>query len=221
MKVALLLPGYLDSPDYLHLLTFEKRLLQLGYVVERLDPCHVWATGVTADYTVTAILNQVKDRIDTYEKQSADEIVLIGHSLGGFISILAGARFPKISRIVALCPPASLENLGKKWQGQPVRVSTRNLPPDQDESRQFEVPLSFVTDAQLYSVLDEIKQITQPLMICICMKDVSVPPQETELLVANAIHPYVVRMDELGHDFRHSEVESEAVMDQIETFLKQ
>lgn len=31
MKVALLLPGYLDSPDYLHMQTFSKRLSELGY----------------------------------------------------------------------------------------------------------------------------------------------------------------------------------------------
>jgi hypothetical protein len=38
MKVALLLPGYLDSPDYLHMMTFENMLKELGFVVERLDP---------------------------------------------------------------------------------------------------------------------------------------------------------------------------------------
>ena len=38
MKLALLLPGYLDSPDYLHMKIFEKGLKGLGYTTERLDP---------------------------------------------------------------------------------------------------------------------------------------------------------------------------------------
>ncbi len=38
MKLALLLPGFLDSPDYLHLTTIEKGLQALGYTVVRLDP---------------------------------------------------------------------------------------------------------------------------------------------------------------------------------------
>lgn len=33
MKIAVLLPGYLDSPDYLHMKFFDTRLTRLGYTV--------------------------------------------------------------------------------------------------------------------------------------------------------------------------------------------
>ncbi len=39
MKVALLLLGYLDSPNYLYMVVFEKRLRELGYLTERIYPC--------------------------------------------------------------------------------------------------------------------------------------------------------------------------------------
>jgi hypothetical protein len=36
MKLAILLPGYLDSPDYLHMSVFSKRLIELGFEVRDL-----------------------------------------------------------------------------------------------------------------------------------------------------------------------------------------
>ena len=85
MKLALLLPGYLDSPDYLHMKVFEKRLIELGYTVERLDACDLWITKDTSNYTITNFVKQIKGRVDYYKSQSPEEIVLIGHSMGGLL----------------------------------------------------------------------------------------------------------------------------------------
>lgn len=80
MKLALLLPGFCDSPDYLHMKTFEKRLKELGYTVERLDPCSLWKTNDTTKYSITNYLTQINETIMTYKSKKPDEIVLIGHS---------------------------------------------------------------------------------------------------------------------------------------------
>ena len=220
MKLAILLPGYLDSPDYSHMTVFEKRLKELGYVVERLDPCNLWKTGDVNNYSVTNYIKQIKDRIDYYRSQHPDEVVLIGHSLGGFTSILTGNLFPEVTKIVALCPPSSIENLGRKWENKPSRISKRDLPNDVSKYRDFDVPLTFVEDARKYSALDAVHEIKKPLMIFIGMADTLVGPRETEKLVSNAINPHVVRMEGMGHDFRHSEKECIIVMAEIEKFLE-
>lgn len=219
MKVALLLPGYLDSPDYLHLVTFEKKLKELGYNVERLDPCNLWSTGNVNNYSVTNYIKQVRDRIDFYKNQQPEEVLLLGHSLGGFTSILAGSLISEVTKIVALCPPTSIEGLAKKWDGKPSRISKRDLPDDGTKFRVFDIPLTFVEDARKYSAIEAVHNINKPLMIFIGMKDTSVPPTETEILVSNAVNPSVVRMKNIGHDFRHSQDESNKVMEEIEKFL--
>lgn len=219
MKVALLLPGYLDSPDYLHMKIFERRLKQLGYVVERIDPCNLWSSGDVSNYSVTNYIKNIKNRIDFYKDQEPEEILLIGHSLGGFTSILAGNKFPEVSKIVALCPPSSIEGLAKKWQGKSSRVSKRDLPDDKTNFREFDIPQTFVEDALKFSAIEAVRNIKKPLMIFIGMEDTSVPPEETEILVSNAINPYVIRMQKIGHDFRHSENESDLVMTEIQKFL--
>ena len=60
MKLAILLPSFLDSPDYLNMVTFEKWFTGLGYTTERLDACDLWKTGDVANYSMTNLLTQTK-----------------------------------------------------------------------------------------------------------------------------------------------------------------
>lgn len=219
MKVALLLPGYLDSPDYLHMLTFEKRLKELGYTVERLDPCHIWRTGDLENYTVTNYVNQVRERVASYVDQNPEEIVLIGHSMGGFTAIIAGSRIAEVSRIISLCPPPDRHGSAKEWKGSGFRHSKREFPDDPTKFRVFEVPHSFAEDGQQYSAVEEVKSLTKPLMIFIALDDHVVPPELTERIVTNAKNPHVVRQPNMGHDFRRSQEQSDVVMQEIEKFL--
>lgn len=219
MKVALLLPGYLDSPDYLHLVTFEKRLKELGYSVERLDACNLWKTGDVENYTTTNFIKQIKERVDYYESQNPEEIVLIGHSNGAFTAILAGARIPEVTKIVSLCPPPNKEGSEHKWVNG-VRVSKRDLPNDPTKFREFAIPASHIKDALKYSAIEDVKEIHKPIMIFIALDDTVVKPKWTEEIVSNANNPYVVRQSGMGHDFRNSQEECNIVMSEIEKFLK-
>lgn len=218
MKVALLLPGYLDSPDYLHLVTFEKRLKELGYVVERLDACNLWKTGDVENYTITNFIKQIKERVDFYKSQNPEEILLLGHSNGAFTSIVAGARIPEVTKIIALCPPPDKEGSEHKWING-VRVSKRDLPNDPTKFREFAIPDTHIKDVIQYSAVEDVKNIHKPIMIFIALDDTVVNPEWTEEIVSNANDPYVVRQPNMGHDFRNSQEECNIVMNKIEEFL--
>lgn len=220
MKLALLLPGYLDSPDYLHMKTFEKRFKELGYTTERIDPCELWKTGNIQNYSITNYIKQIGGKIDTYKNQNPEEIILVGHSMGGFVSIIAGNRIKEVTKIVALCPPSDGKLFATKWQEEGTRRSERDLPKDPSKSRFFEVPYSAAEDLAQYSPVEEVKQIHKPLMIFIALNDTVVPQILIEQIVANANDPYVVRMENMGHDFRKSQEECNLVMKEIEKFLK-
>lgn len=220
MKLALLLPGYLDSPDYLHMKIFEKKLLGLGYVVERLDPCSLWETGDTKNYTITNFIQQIIDRVHYYKTQAPEEIVLIGHSMGAFTAIIAGSMTQEVTKIVALCPPPDSKGSAKQWGGQAYRVSKRDLPDNPQKVREFAVPYSFVQDRSKYSAIEEVAHIHKPIMIFIALEDKTVIPERTEELVSKAHNPHVVRQPGMGHDFRHSARECEIVMKEIEKFLE-
>ncbi len=219
MKVALLLPGYLDSPDYLHLKTFEKRLKELGYTVERLDACHLWETGNVDNYSISNFIKQIKSRVEFYHNKHPEEIVLIGHSMGAFTSIIAGSRITEVTKIVSLCPPPDRIESIMSWGNSGVRPSKRDLPNDPSKFREFSIPYSYIEDGLQYSAQDEVKTINKPLMIFIALDDEIVSPELTEKIVANANKPYVVRQSNMGHDFRFFQEQCNIVMSEIEKFL--
>jgi len=219
MKIALLLPGYLDSPDYLHMVTFEKRLKELGYTVERLDACNLWKTGDVNNYSITNFIKQIEERVKFYGQQNPDEIVLIGHSNGAFTSMIAGSRLLGVTKIVALYPPPDKDGSESKWKNG-VRVSKRDLPDNPKKFREFAIPHSYIEDALKYSAVDEVKKIHKPIMIFIALSDTVVLPKWTEDIVKNANNPYVIRQPNMGHDFRQSQDECDIVMKEIEKFLE-
>jgi esterase/lipase len=219
MKVALLLPGYLDSPDYLHMMTFERRLNKLGYTTKRLDPCGLWKTGDIGNYTITNYLKQIEETVDSYKSQNPEDILLVGHSMGGFMAIIAGNRIKEVTKIVSLCAPPDRIKQAKDWKGQHFRRSERDLPNDPHIYRSFDVPYSFAEDGLIYSAVEDVRKIHKPLMIFIALDDTVCLPASTEELVVHANNPYVIRQEHMGHDFRHSQKECDIVMGHIENFL--
>lgn len=219
MKVALLLPGYLDSPDYLHLKIIDKKLQEVEYLVERLDPCDLWKTKNTDNYSMTNYLKQVEDKINFYKNQNPSDIILVGHSMGGSIAIIAGNKNKEVTKIVALCSSPDGLYSELEWPKNTSRQSIRRSPNNPDENVIFNVPYSFVIDRSQYSAIDEVKKINKPLMIFIALNDKVVSPIETEKIVASANHPYVVRQANMGHDFGKSVEQSNIVASKIAEFL--
>lgn len=215
MKHALLLPGYLDTPEYQHFRVFTVRLEELGYVVDALDPCELWSSGDVSRYSVTNYINHVKSVINAYN--APDEVVLIGHSLGGLVAIVVGSD-PRVSSVIALSAPPDLLASAVKWT-HGYRISRRDLPNDPDHYRTFAIPESFVEDALKYSAVRVVDQVRGRLMILIGEDDVVVTPERTMQIVDRARDPHIVRLPMLEHGFRRSAADCVRVMEEIERFL--
>ncbi len=215
-----MLPGYLDSPDYLHMKTFQNRLKELGYIVEGLDLGDLWRTGNATNYTVTYFINQIRERIGYYKSLNPKELLLLGHSRGAFTAIIAGNRIKEVTKIIALCPPPDIKPSVTKWLNKGNRTSKRDLPNNQKEYREFSIPYKFVEDSLKYSAVEEVKTLHKPLMIFIALNDTVVVPSRTEEIVKNANNPYVVRQPNMIHDFRFSQEDCNIVMKEIEKFLE-
>ena len=220
MKLAVLLPGYLDSPDYRHMVMFEKMLRDIGYKVVRLDPGNLWKTGNIKNYSIHYYFNQIKQSIGK-RNENIDEVILIGHSLGGFMAIVAGSKLDGVTKIVSLCPPPSVTGLvNDELEKIGYRTSTRDLPDNPNKTRVFKVPISAFKEAEKYSALEEIKKINKPIMIFIAGEDESVPPEETEKLISAAkVKPHVVKEPNMKHNFRLSRENTQKVANHIKDFL--
>ncbi len=217
MKTAIILPGFLDSRDYRHMIKIAEMVEELGYNAIRIDPCGLWKTGNIENYTFT---NYLKDIENTIINSADREIVLIGHSMGAYVAIIAGEKFTKVTKIVSLSPADKREGyLSKGWKKSGVRIELRDLPNNPRKTREFRVPFSFALDEKKYKALATIKRINKPIMLFIGLEDTVNLPEVTEKLIKNANNPYVVREPGIGHDFRFSEDKTAVVVERIKKFL--
>lgn len=216
MKLALLLPGYIESSDYHHLVVIDKKLQSLGYLSIRVDACNLWQTGNCSTYTTTNYIAQVNDIINSYQNQGLDEVVLIGHSLGVLVALVVGNTNSLVSRIICLSPPNPLQQSDSKWING-VRTSKKDLPQDPTMFREFSVPISFVPDRDQYSFVDSLKSFKKPLQIIIGDQDPSFESIKTVASDLNIANFDII--NGMGHDFRQSDVLCQLVTEKIINFL--
>lgn len=216
MKLALLLPGYVESPDYHHLVVIDEHLTSLGYTTLRVDPCNLWQTGDGQHYSTTGYINQVKDIVTSYLPQKTTEIILVGHSLGCIVALMVGFLFDKVTKIVCLSLPASLGNSDHKWIDG-FRTSKKDLPDNPTSFRNFAVPVSFTTDRKHCSIPFSLNNNQKPLLVIMGDEDPST--SEIESIVKQIEKPQFIKIKNMGHDFRQSEELCQLVASKIDEYV--
>lgn len=173
-RLAILCPGYLDTKNYNGLLYLAEALCEQGYTAVRFDPTGTWESeGDISDYSMTQYLKDVKSVKEYMLKNGSYEyILLVGHSRGGRVSLLYSTQDPDISMVVGIMPSATSIPRGAdkqenndKWKKEGVQLSSRDIPGNESERKQFAVPYSFLEDSLKYNVLDEIQKLHAPLLL--------------------------------------------------------
>jgi pimeloyl-ACP methyl ester carboxylesterase len=125
-------------------------LAKLGFHALAFDPPGSWESpGTIESYTVTNYLNAVNEMIEHYGNKPT---ILIGHSLGGSVAMLAAANNPHITAYVALMSlvsePRATED--PEWKAGGKVTFYRDLPPGDhhtDEQKQYDLPYTFFEDS--------------------------------------------------------------------------
>jgi pimeloyl-ACP methyl ester carboxylesterase len=219
MKLALLLPGYLNSPDYLNMVTIEKRLINLNYIVIRVDACNLWESGDVNKYSTTNYLKQISEIISSYKTKNVEEIVLVGHSLGGVVAIIAGNKNKEVSKVIALCPGVAFSKSRNKYIETGFRQSLKDVPNIPQGQRVFNIPISFIDDFDKYSIPKYLRKLKKPLMVLIATDDKKVSAIDIENAMKYANNPKIIRISGISHGFRESYQEADKVANEVEKYL--
>lgn len=224
-RLAILCPGYLDSKDYKHLIDLAEALVRQGYTVVRFDPTGTWeSAGDIADYTTTQYLEDIKNVLEYMLHQADYKYILLGgHSRGGQVSILYAARDPRISLVLGIMPSSERTMAGlrqEEWKKTGVSTSDRDLPDNKEQKKKFSVPYSHVEDKNQYSVLEDVKKVTVPIIFLAGELDDKVPAEYVKEIFDNANEPKkFVTMPNIGHGYRRNDDEikivSQFILDQL------
>ncbi len=223
-KLAILLPGLLDTRNYPHFKHFSKILVEEGFKVVRFDPCGSGESdGGIEEFTRANFLDDIKNLIDHFGKDSK-QVVLIGHSYGGANAILAAAGDQRITQIIATAPAYSMrridnEERNKEWERTGIRESDRQN--DDGTIRHYRLPVSFLHEAEKHDVEAAAKQLKIPALLIAGKTDDTVDPSGVTQLAKGNLNVTAKELD-IGHDYWQpgNENELEVVVKEILNFLK-
>ncbi len=198
-KLALVLPGRLDTKYYLHMKSHVGFLARKGYLACSFDPPGTWESpGDITLYTMTSYLKAINELIAYFGSKPT---VLMGHSRGGSMAMLAGTRNDCVTHIIAVMSSPSPSRIGlDSARKNGFETSYRDTPAG--GKRKFVLPLSFFEDAAKYHMLDALAKCTKPKLYILGKHDKLVAPELVKVTFERSARPKQLYEMDSGHDYR-------------------
>lgn len=220
-RLALLLPGRLDTKDYIN---FEKHLEYLadqGFLAVSFDPPGTWESkGDISLFTTTNYIKAVNELIAYFGNKPT---LLFGHSRGGATAILAGIENQFVTHIVAVMATYGAPSSPSEEDiRMGVHVTYRDLPPGDTktkEQRRFELPLNYFVDGQQYDVITALKNCTKPKLLIYGSRDEFTEPAKVKDVFAYIPKPKFIQEIDVTHDYRYFPLAIEKVNEALGLFL--
>ncbi|MCA9308917.1 alpha/beta hydrolase [Candidatus Saccharibacteria bacterium] len=202
-KVAILMPGRLDTKDYANFVSHLNFLAEKGYYALAIDPPGTWdSPGSISEYTTSIYLKAVNELIECLGNRST---LLLGHSRGGATAMLASAN-PAVEALVVVNAA-----YGKPSAPNPEKVEngalkeSRDIPPGDartEEQVLFNLPLAYFEDGAKHDPLGALQQLTKPKLIVHANKDEFVTLERVKEIYSTIPNPKMFLEIECTHDYR-------------------
>ncbi len=204
-KLALLVPGRLDTKDYANFVSHADYLASRGYFAVAFDPPGTWdSPGDISLYTTTNYIKAIHELIEYFGNKPT---LLLGHSRGAAVSILVSMKNAIIEGIVLV-----MANYGVPTQPKAESVekgfelSYRDLPPgthETKEQKEFVLPMAYWEDGKRYNVTEELKKCTKPKLLIYGDQDEFTPIEVVKKLFEEIPEPKVIKRLHCTHDYRY------------------
>ncbi|KKQ27797.1 MAG: Alpha/beta hydrolase fold protein [Candidatus Magasanikbacteria bacterium GW2011_GWC2_37_14] len=204
-KLAILIPGRLDTKDYCNFVSHANYLVSKSFFVVAFDPPGTWDSPGGIDiYSTTNYIIAVNELIEYFGNKST---LLLGHSRGAATAILAGAPNPNVIGIVSIIAnygkptPLDQESLQKGF-----KISYRDLPPGNSptkKQKEFLLPISYWEDGKNYDAGDSLKKCSKPKLLVYGSKDEFTTVEEVEKLYTLIPEPKMLKLVDSTHDYRY------------------
>ncbi len=214
-KLALVLPGKLDSKDYAHMISHVDFLAKLGYFALSFDPPGTWESpGNISLYTTTNYLKAVDELIERFDNKPT---FIMGHSRGASVSMIASSKNPHIVSYAAVMPAISETSITSRFKN----VSMRDLPPGGgEEVKKFELPDSFHEDEMKYKLTPDILKSEKPKLIIAGTHDQLAPAEQVRRVFYNLSELKELYELDSDHDYRLNPKLIEEVNKAVGGFLR-
>lgn len=221
-KVALVLPGRLDTKDYIHMTSLVDVLARVGFYALSFDPPGSWESpGSYTEYSTTNYLATTNELI---KKLGNRPTFLVGHSRGGANAMLSAAQNNCVKAqalIMASYSDASAPASGDIKNGE--YVTTRDLPPggNKDGPRQeMKLSLDYFEDAKKYKPSLALQNFKGAKLLIAAQQDQFTPPKSVKDVFDKLSEPKVYLELETEHDYRFHPSMIEEVNEAVVKFVE-
>jgi len=208
-KLALVLPGRLDTKDYANMRSHVDFLASKGFLSLSFDPPGTWESkGVIGIYNMTNYIKAV-DEIITYYGNIPTFVV--GHSRGGSIAMFAGLKNEKIIAFASIFSHYSFSQNSvngfsdEDWKVKGFKISKRDLPNNSADEREFKLPYSFYEDQIRYNALPQLKTCKKPKLFIAGKRDTTVDPELVVEAYNKSLSPKDLEIIDSPHDYRFNQ----------------
>jgi len=220
-KLAIIIPGRLDTKDYIHNISLVDYLASRSYFALSFDPPGTWESpGDIKLYTTTNCLKAVDELI---EYLGGKPTVLAGHSRGGTIAMLAGPKNPHVTHFISIFSYYGAPSGPEEERIIDRRViSYRDLPPGDiktTEQREFGLPLNYFEDGKQYNALVGLKGSTKPKLFFYGVEDSMNDSEDVKKAYEESAEPKMIHALNSDHDYRYHPEIIEEVNQMIGKFL--
>jgi pimeloyl-ACP methyl ester carboxylesterase len=202
-KIAIVIPGRLDTKDYAHMVSHVNYLASKGYYALSFDPPGTWeSSGDISLYTTTNIILATHEIIEYFSNRPT---VLVGHSRGGSTAMLVGTMNPHVTHIVAIMSHTGPTTIGLPADKNSSSSSTRDMPPGTsrtEERRSFSLPYSYFEDQMQYDALPALRSCEKPKLFFYGTQDVLVSKENVGEAYNESAEPKQIHALNSEHDYR-------------------
>lgn len=221
-KLALILPGRLDTKDYIHMQSLVDYLAGRGYLAVTFDPPGTWdSPGGLEIYSTTNYIKAVNELIEYFGNRPT---VLLGHSRGGTVAIQAGASNPAVTAIVPIAASYGIPTPPtEEAMAAGTQLEKRDLPPGTSrtvEQREFLLPMTYFQDGAQYNSAQVLESCTKPKLLIYCDQDEFTPSKVVEELFEKIPEPKMLHKLHSEHDYRLHEELLDEVNSVVGEFLE-
>ena len=220
-KLAIVIPGRLDTKDYVHNTSLVDYLAGLGYLALSFDPPGTWESpGNISLYTTTNCIRAVNELIEHFGNRPT---VLAGHSRGGTVAMLVGPQNPHVTHIIPI-----FSYYGAPSDPEPDRivddalVSYRDLPPGDKKTagqKKFLLPLSYFEDGKRYNALPSLKTYEKLKLFFYGTLDDMNDPKYVQEAYRESAEPKMIHRIDSDHDYRYHPGAIREINETIRRFL--
>ncbi len=171
-RLALLMPGRLDSKDYINFTSHANLLSKHGYLAVAIDPPGTWdSPGDLSNYTTSTYVKTINELIDYFGNRPT---LLLGHSRGGATAMLASVN-PAVKELVVVNAaygnptppkPEEIEN--------GILEELRDLPPGNvrtEKKVRFDLPMVYFEDGKKHNPKEALSQFKGTKLLVHATKD--------------------------------------------------